>query len=197
MAKTTLVKWTETPVPIHSHLSRSSGGGSKLKSVNKRGPGLTLPHWLVVLASSHVFAQLVYPATIIAPTATLLDVQPSILPPGLPTLRSHSPDTASSSDAVQGRHSELTPKGAPDATRTTTSDRNKVPPMFAPAPRSSLRSMITESVRMSIADSTTGQSIASRNLMDTSTYSRWLDVGASAVRRGRLREIRHDTHRHN
>lgn len=65
--------------------------------------------------------------------------------------------------AMQGRCSDR--KGASDAhLRMTTSDRDEVPPILAP-PRSPMRPtppMTTnKSARMSIADSTTGQSIAS------------------------------------
>ena len=59
----------------------------------------------------------------------------------------------------------------------TTSDRDEVPPILAPPPRSQLCSKVNESARIPIADSTIGNSIASSNLTDASTYSSLLDGG--------------------
>ncbi|KAN0138154.1 hypothetical protein V8E53_004043 [Lactarius tabidus] len=194
VAKTiiTLVKWAETPVPTHSHLLR--GGGSKLKPINvtlanaapglpyrtgssssravRSSPNLSAPHSGPSL-SSHP-----------PPHSPTRSTSKHRLPPGLPTVRSHSPDTASSSDVGTALGTDTEGRQMPTG---TTSDRNEVPPILAPprsplCPRPSERDSLlalswNEFVRMSIADSRTGQSIASSNMTDTSTYSSLLDAG--------------------
>ncbi|KAH8996588.1 hypothetical protein EDB83DRAFT_2534349 [Lactarius deliciosus] len=169
-----LVKWAEIPVTTHSHLLR--GGGSRLKPINtrKRSTRLTLSHWLVI-TSSHVLAQLVFAAFPSLPHTEYLQT---------PVTTTRRPSHATLS---QSRRYRITPTG-------TTSDRDKVPPILTPRSpvrsRPSERSLLAspggdsllapslnESARMSIADSTTGHSIASSNITDTSTYSSLLDAG--------------------
>jgi hypothetical protein len=100
-----LVKWAETPVPTHSHLLR--GGASKPKPINitlaNAAPGspyrtgsssraiMSSPN----LSAPHSAPPLSHPP--LSPTRSTSKHQ-SQPPAGLPTLRSHSPDTASSSD---------------------------------------------------------------------------------------------------
>ena len=171
----TLVKWAETPVPTQSHILRGGKGGSKLKPINITLANAASPGSPYRTGSSSSRAIMSSPNLSVPPPISHPPLHTSTskhhLPPGLPTLRSHSPDTASSSDAfgteTEGRQ---TPTG-------TNSDRDEVPPIVAPPPRSPLRSLLNESARMSIADSTTGQSIASSNMTDTSTYSSLLDGG--------------------
>ncbi|KAI9449935.1 Pkinase-domain-containing protein [Lactarius psammicola] len=187
-----LVKWAETPVPTRSHILR--GGGSRLKPINTSlanaapgSPYRTGSSSRAVMSSPNLTSP---PSPLSSTRNTSRHRSPP--PAGLPTVRSHSPDdTTSSSDAgtalgtdTDGRH---TPTG-------TTSDRDEVPPILPPRSpmrsRPSERSLIAsaggdsllapslnESARMSIADSTTGQSIASSNITDTSTYSSLLDAG--------------------
>ena len=167
-----LVKWAETPVPTQSHILRGGKGGSKLKPINVTLANAAAPGSPYRTGSSSSRAIMSSPNLSVSPSHPPPQSPTSKhpLPPGLSTLRSHSPDTASSSDAVgtetEGRQ-----------TPTGTSDRDEVPPIVAPPPRSPLRSMMNDSARMSIADSTTGQSIASSNMTETSTYSSLLDGG--------------------
>jgi hypothetical protein len=187
VAKTiiTLVKWAETPVPTHSHLLR--GGGSKLKPINvtlaNAAPGSpyrTGSSSRAVMSSPNLSAPLsATPFSHPPPHSPTRSTSKHRLPPGLPTVRSHSPDTASSDVG--------TARGTATEGSQTPSDRDEVPPILAP-PRSPLRSRpserdsllapsLSESARMSIADSTTGQSIASSNMTENSTYSSLLDAG--------------------
>ncbi|KAH8996590.1 hypothetical protein EDB83DRAFT_2559153 [Lactarius deliciosus] len=150
-----LVKRAETPVPTHSHLLR--GGGSRLKPINTSLANAA-PGSLYRTGSSSR-------AVMSSPN---LSSPPSPLP-----------------------HTEYFQTPTPTG---TTSDRDRVPPILTP--RSPVRSRPSErsllaspggdsllapslngSARMSIADSTTGHSIASSNITDTSTYSSLLDAG--------------------
>lgn len=201
VAKTiiTLVKWAETPVPTHSHLLR--GGGSTLKPINislaNAAPGSpyrTGSSSRAVMSSPNLSAPPSAPPISHPPLSPTWNTSRRRSPPpaGLPTLRSHSPDdTASSSDAGTALGTDTDGRQTPTG---TTSDRDEVPPLLAPRSpvrsRPSERSLIAsvggdsllapslnESARVSIADSTTGQSIASSNITDTSTYSSLLDAG--------------------
>ena len=198
VAKTiiSLVKWAESPVPTYSHLL--SGGGSRSKPINTSlanaapgSPYRTASSSRVVMSSPDLSTKpsalsLLHPPH--SPTRSTSRHRPPA--PGLPTLRSRSPgDTASSSDAGSALDTDgcQTPTG-------TASDRDEVPPILSPRSpvrsRPSERSLIAsaggdsllapslhESARMSVADSTTGQSIASSNITETSTYSSLLDAG--------------------
>ena len=92
-----LAQWAETPVPTHSHLLRGGGGKTETRHHIPRecSPRLTLPHWPVIFARSNVFAQIVGPATVIAPI-TLPDIQTSPV-----TWPLHSPVLHSRSCLVQ------------------------------------------------------------------------------------------------
>ena len=199
-----LVKWAETPVTKHSHILR---GGGKLKSIStsvaKPGPNgsvgspyRTGSSSLAVMSSPNLSAYSP-PHSPSSPTRTNTR---RCTPPsaGLPTLRPVSPDTSSlSSDAATAPG---TATGGHE-TPTRVSDRDEVPPILPP--RSPLRSRPSErsliassagesplaqspsyrqSVRASIADSTTNQSIASSNLTDITTYSSLLDAGLGNAR---------------
>ena len=182
-----LVKWAETPVPTHSHLLR--GGGSRIKPINTSianaapgSPYRTGSSSRAVMSSPNLSS----PPSPLSPTRNTTRHR-SPPPTGLPTLRSHSPDdTASSSDAGTALGTDTDGRRTPTG---TASDRDEVPPILPPRSpvrsRPSERSLIggdsllapslNESARMSIADSTTGQSIASSNMTDTTTYSSLLD----------------------
>ncbi|KAH9166815.1 Pkinase-domain-containing protein [Lactarius sanguifluus] len=171
-----LVKWAETPVPTHSHLLR--GGGSKLKPINTSlanaapgSPYRTGSSSRAVMSSPNLSS----PPSPSLPHTEYLQT---------PVTTTRRPSHATLS---QSRRYCITPTG-------TTSDRDEVPPIFTPRSpvrsRPSERSLpaspggdsllapsLNESARMSIADSTTGQSIASSNITDTSTYSSLLDAG--------------------
>ncbi|KAI9435345.1 Pkinase-domain-containing protein [Lactarius indigo] len=187
-----LVKWAETPVPTHSHILR--GGGSRLQPINTSlanaapgSPYRTGSSSRAIMSSPNLSS----PPSPLSPTRNTSRHR-SPPPAGLPTLRSHSPDdAASSSDAGTALGTDTDGRQTPTG---TTSDRDEVPPILAPRSpvrsRPSERSLLTsaggdsflapslnESARMSVADSTTGQSIASSNVTDTSTYSSLLDAG--------------------
>ena len=185
-----LVKWAETPVPTHSHLLR--GGGSRPKPINTAlangapgSPYRTGSSSRAVMSSPDLSAPLSAPPLSYPPISPTRSTSKRRSPPptGLPTVRSQSPDTTSSSDAGTALGTDAEGHQTPTG---TTSDRDEVPPILAP--RSPLRSRLSErdsllapslneSARVSIADSTTGQSIASSNMTDTSTYSSLLDAG--------------------
>jgi len=194
-----LVKWAETPVPTHSQLLR---GGGKLRSINTsaakpslNGSGLLgSPYYtgsssLAVMSSPNLPAQSA-PHSPCSPTRanTRRWTPPSV---GLPTLRPVSSDVvSSSSDAGTAPGAETDGHETP----TRTSDLDEVPPILPPRSplrsRPSERSLLTSGAgesplmpsfrwptRVSIADSTTNQSIASSNLTDMSTHSSLLDPG--------------------
>ncbi|KAH9032801.1 Pkinase-domain-containing protein [Lactarius pseudohatsudake] len=147
--------WAETPVPTHSHLLR--GGGSRLKPINTSlanaapgSPYRTGSSSRAVMSSPNLSS----PPSPLSPTWNTSRHR-SPPPTGLPTLRSHSPDdTASSSDAGTALGTNTDGRQTPTG---TTSDRDEVPPILAPR--------------------SPGQSIASSNITDTSTYSSLLDAG--------------------
>ncbi|KAH8997825.1 Pkinase-domain-containing protein [Lactarius hatsudake] len=171
-----LVKWAETPVPTHSHLLR--GGGSRLKPINTSlanaapgSPYRTGSSSRAVMSSPNLSS----PPSPLSPHTEYLQT---------PVTTTRRPSHATLS---QSRRYRITPTG-------TTSDRDEVPPILGPRSpvrsRPSERSLLAspggdsllapslnESARMSIADSTTGQSIASSNVTETSTYSSLLDAG--------------------
>ena len=158
-----LVKWAETPVPTQREGKRRQHTETHQHNPRKRGcPRSALPHWLVVFAITSS-PNLSVPPPILRPPPHS-PMSKYRLPPGILTPRSHNPDTASSSDALGERRQTPT---------RTTGDR---PPILAPPSRSPLRFMMNEPTCMSIAYSTTGQSIASSNMTD-STYSGLLDGG--------------------
>lgn len=181
-----LVKWAETPVPTHSQLLR---GGGKLRHINTPAakpsfngsgpfgsPYYTGSSSLAVMSSPNLPAQSP-PHSPFSPTRTNTRrlTPPSV---GLPTLRPVSPDIASSSsDAETLPGAETDGHGTP----TRTSDLDEVPPIIPPRSplrsRASERSLLAFGARVSIADSTTNQSIASSNLTDMSSYSSLLDAG--------------------
>jgi len=194
-----LVKWAETPpAPTLSQVLRGKG---TLKPINTPfvGPSVNPPSSpyrassssRAVMSSPNLAAHSP-PRPPHSPTRnnTRRWTPPSV---GLPRLRSISPDVASSSSDV-GTVLESETDGPETPTRS--SDRDEVPPILPsrspirsrPSERSFLASgavelpSFRESVRVSIADSTTNQSIASSSLTDMSTYSSLLDAG---IRNGR------------
>jgi hypothetical protein len=211
-----LVKWAETPAQTHSRISRGSGvlkpintsvsakappplgspyrPGSSFSSASSSRAAMSSPN-LSASPYSHSPSPSKPPSS---PLTTRNNTRqqwtsspsppPSAVGVGLPTLRSTSPDSVSSSDTGTlamgggaGTDGHETPTG--------TSDRDEVPPILPPRSpmrsRPSERSLIAsgagESVRASVADSTmttTNQSIASSsNLTDMTTYSSLLDAG--------------------
>ena len=175
MAKTiiALAPWAETPVPTDSHLLRR---GSNQHIPRECGSRFTLPHWLVIFARSNVFAHLVCPAIVIAPTV-LPDVQASPT-----TWPSHGLVLHSRYCVVQrcrGGTRNWYRRRASDAHW----DDDQRPQRSASDPRASpfaiafRVSMMNESSPMSIADSTAEQSIASNNMTDSGMYSSLLDGG--------------------
>ena len=218
MAKTiiALVKWAESHVQTHSRISRGSGilkpintsvvvkappplgspyrPGSSFSSTSSSRAAMSSPN-LSSSPYSHSPSPSKPPSS---PLTTRSNTRqqwtsspsppPSGVGVGLPTLRSTSPDSVSSSDTgtlAMGGGAETDGHETP----TGTSDRDEVPPIIPPRSpmrsRPSERSLIAsgagESTRVSVADSTmttTNQSIASSsNLTDMTTYSSLLDTG--------------------
>ena len=193
-----LVKWAETPpVPTRSHVLR---GGSRSKPVDaavaSTTANVTLGSPYRTGSSSRAVMSspnLTVSSSSYSPRSPARNNTRRWTPPsaGLPTLRSDSPDLASSSSDA-GTALGTDPDGGD--TPTGTSDRDEVPPILpsrspirsrpserslvaAGAGDSPLMPSFRESARVSIADSTTNQSIASSNITDTSTYSSLLDTG--------------------
>ncbi|KAF8257738.1 hypothetical protein EI94DRAFT_1835468 [Lactarius quietus] len=122
--------------------------GSSLRAV------MSLPNLSAALS-----AQPSHPT--ISPTRSTSKQRPPP-PAGLPTVRSHSPDTASSNDVETSLGTDTESCNTPTtATKCLRSSR--------------------PSARMSIAKSTTGQSIASSNMTDTSTHSSLLGASIGLV----------------
>ncbi|KAH9028019.1 hypothetical protein EDB83DRAFT_2319580 [Lactarius deliciosus] len=187
-----LVKWAETPVPTHSHLLR--GGGSRLKPINtslaNAAPGSlyrTGSSSRAVMSSPNLSS----PPSPLPHTEYFQTPVTTTSRPSHATFSVQTIPYRLSSDAGTALGTDTDGRQTPTG---TTSDRDKVPPILTP--RSPVRSRPSErsllaspggdsllapslngSARMSIADSTTGHSIASSNITDTSTYSSLLDAG--------------------
>ena len=100
----TLVKWPETPQPRHSHLLHGGKGGSKLKPINitPANAAATGSPYRTSSSSSQAVMSSPYPS-VLPPMSHPPPPSPMYnrrLPPGLPILQTHSPDTASSSDVL-------------------------------------------------------------------------------------------------
>ncbi|KAH9973475.1 hypothetical protein BGW80DRAFT_241207 [Lactifluus volemus] len=188
-----LVKWAETP--SQSTHSRQLRGRSKSKPINapvsseRANVSLNTPYRTgsssrAVMSSPNLIAS----SSPRSPQSPARNNTRRWTPPsaGLPTLRSDSPALASSSsDAETAQATE------PDGCETPTgaSECDEVPPIVVS--RSPMRSRPSfgagdspplmlpfgESARVSIADSTTNQSVASSSMTDTSTYSSLFDAG--------------------
>lgn len=209
-----LVKCAETPVQTHSRISRGSGVLKPISTsvVIKAPPPLGSPYRpgssfsssRAAMSSPNLSASpnSDSPSPSKPPSSPLTtrnntrhqwtsppSPPPSAVGVGLPTLRSTSPDSVSSSSSDTGT---LAMGGGAETdgheTPTGTSDRDEVPPILPPRspmrPRPSERSLIASGAgesRVSVADSamtTTNQSIASSsNLTDMTTYSSLLDTG--------------------
>ncbi|KAI9509766.1 hypothetical protein F5148DRAFT_1282610 [Russula earlei] len=190
-----LVKWAETPAtPTQSQLLR---GKSKLTPINTsalKPSGANAP-----LGSPYRFSSRAAmsspnlsphspPGSPRSPTRN--NTRRWTPSPGLPTLRFASPAPPSSSSHAETALGTETDRPEISA---RTSNRDEVPPIVPPrSPRrsrpserslfasgagESLAPPFGESVRVSVADSTTNQSIASSNLTDTTTYSSLFDSG--------------------
>ncbi|KAI0306148.1 hypothetical protein B0F90DRAFT_1814941 [Multifurca ochricompacta] len=175
-----LVKWAETPVPTQSRLLR---GGGNLKFINTS----------VANASANGNGILGSPYRTGSSSRAVMS-SPNLSAP-LPSHLSQSPSRDNTRRRTPPSAGLLTSQVDSSDDATSNSDRDEVPPILPsrspirswPSERSligdsPLAPSFGESARVSIADSTTNQSIASSNITDTSTYSSLLDAGIGNVR---------------
>ncbi|KAH9001955.1 hypothetical protein EDB83DRAFT_2324513 [Lactarius deliciosus] len=175
-----LVKWAETPVPTHSHLLR--GGGGRLKPINTSLANAA-PGSLYRTGSSS--RAVMSSPNLSSPPSPLPHTEYFQTPVTTTSRPSHATFSQSRRyrivyQAMRERRLELTRmdvrrlRGRP---ATVTKCPRSSRPVRPPGGDSLLAPSLNESARMSIADSTTGHSIASSNITDTSTYSSLLDAG--------------------